>query len=73
MPKKISSTDLLWVFRERLALRNARFKDIPIAIVPSGRDWAAVTSARHRNSTARLAKHIKEVEQELRPIYRLAR
>ena len=36
---RISSTDLLWIFREKLSSFDERFKVAPIAIVPSEDDW----------------------------------
>ena len=71
--KKISSTDLLWIFREKLSSFDGRFKDAPIAIVPSKDGWEVLTSHRYRNAELQLAKHIEQIQAELRPVYRLAR
>jgi hypothetical protein len=70
---KISSADLLWIFRERLSTFDGRFKVAPIAIVPSKQVWEVVTSSRYRNATPEVAKRIKEVQAELQTVYRLAR
>ena len=70
---KISSADLLWIFRERLSTFDDRFKVAPIAIVPSKQGWEVVTSSRYRNATPEVAKRIKEVQAELQAVYRLAR
>jgi hypothetical protein len=46
---KISSTDLVWIFREKLSSFNDCSPEIPIAIVPSGGGaWKAVTAPRDR-------------------------
>ena len=71
--KKISSTDLGWIFRERLSTFDDRFKVAPIAIVPSKQGWEVVISGRHRTAEPELVKRIKQVEAELQAVYRLAR
>ena len=73
MTKKISSTDLLWIFREKLSSFDDRFKDAPIAIVPSENGWEVVTSHRYRNAEPQLAKRIEQIQAELRAVYTLAR
>jgi len=70
---KISSTDLLWIFRERLSAFGDRFKRAPIAIVPVEDGWEVVTSQRYRNAEPQLAKRIAQIQAELRAVYRLAR
>ena len=68
---KISSTDLVWIFRERLSSFDDRFKVAPIAIVPSEDGWEVVTSRRYRNPE--LDKRIAQIQAELRAVYTLAR
>ena len=70
---KISSADLLWIFRERLSAISDRFKSAPIAIIPSDDGWEAITSRRCRNSQPQLVECIEQIQAELRPIYRLSR
>jgi hypothetical protein len=70
---KISSTDLLWLFREKLSSFGDRFKDTPIAIVPSEDGWEVVTSRRYRNAEPELDKRIAQIQAELQAVYRLAR
>jgi len=70
---KISSTDLLWIFRERLSFLDDRFKVAPMAIIPSKDGWEAVTSPRYRTAESQLAKRIEQIQAELRPVYRLPR
>jgi hypothetical protein len=69
---KISSTDLLWIFREKLSSFDERFKVAPIAIVPSEDGWEVVAH-RYRNAEPELAKRIAQIQTELRAVYRLAR
>jgi hypothetical protein len=69
---KISSTDLLWIFRERLASLDERFKAAPIAIIPTNEGWKAVTSYRYRIDEPRFAKCMKQIQAELQAVYRLA-
>jgi hypothetical protein len=70
---KISSTDLVWIFLKRLSSFDDRFKLAPIAIVPTKEGWEAVTSGRYRIAEPKIAHRIKQVQAELRAVYRLAR
>jgi hypothetical protein len=69
---RVSSTDLLWIFREKLSSFDERFKVAPIAIVPSEDGWEVVMQ-RYRNAEPELAKRIAQIQTELRAVYRLAR
>lgn len=69
---RISSADLLWIFREKLSSFDDRFKAVPIAIIPSHDGWEVVTSPKFR-TPARIAKCIEQIQAELRPVYRLRR
>jgi len=40
---KISSTDLIWIFREKFSLFDDCPSSVPIAIVPSDDGWTVVT------------------------------
>ncbi len=54
---RISSTDLAWIFQEKLSAFDSCPPTVSIAIVPSGEDgWAAVTSARTRGGLPSLRK-----------------
>ena len=70
---KISSTDLLWIFREKLSAFGDSFKRAPIAIVPVEDGWEVVTPQRYRKAEPQLAKRIAQIQAELRAVYRLAR
>jgi len=69
---RISSTDLVWVFTEKLRSFNECAAPISIAIVPNKDGWTAIASRRDRNTHPRCAKRIKQVQRELREIYVLA-
>jgi hypothetical protein len=69
---RISSTDLIWVFREKLASFNECAPTVSIAIVPSGDGWTAVTNAWARSRHPLCAKRIKQIQKQLRKTYVLA-
>jgi hypothetical protein len=69
---RISSTDLLWIFQERLASFDRRLKVAPLAIISSKNSWEVVTSPRYRKSEPQLARYIKKIQAELQPVYSLA-
>ena len=70
---KISNSDLVWVFTEKLRSFNECAASISIAIVPSNDGWSAIESWRHRKTHPRCAKRIEQVQRELRENYVLAR
>jgi hypothetical protein len=70
---KISSTELVWIFHEKLKA----FDDCPpgtsIAIVPSlDVGWTAVMSAKSRTRHPHCARRVEAVQKQLRGIYVLA-
>ena len=65
---KISSTDLVWIFRERLSSFDDRFKIAPIAIVPTKEGWEVVTSRSYRIAKPKVVYRIKQVQAELRAV-----
>lgn len=70
MVRKVLSSDLAWVFRERLISRNIESKNTPVAIIPRPRGWEVITPARYRSSTRDL---FAEIGKELRRLYKLTR
>ena len=70
---KISSTDLIWVFREKLST----FADCPpsmkIAIVPSEAGWTVVTTQRDRRAHPNCVRRIEQVQKQLRQLYVLTK
>ena len=72
--KTISSTDLIWIFHEKLEA----FDDCPegacIAIVPAfDVGWMAVMSAKSRTQSPICARRVETIQKELREIYVLTK
>jgi hypothetical protein len=70
---KISSTDLIWIFREKLSLFDDCPPSIPIAIVPSDEGWTVVTTQRDRKGRPNCVKRIEQLQKQLREVYVLAK
>jgi hypothetical protein len=69
---KISSTDLIWIFREKLSSFDDCSPSISIAIVPSDEGWTAVTSQRDRKGRPNYVKRVEQLQKQLRKVYVLA-
>jgi hypothetical protein len=70
---RISATDLIWIFRERMQAFEDCASGISLAIVPSKEGWSVVMNARGRNDNPRCAKRIQQLQSQLRQSYVLAR
>jgi hypothetical protein len=70
---RISSTDLIWIFRERLSSFRDCSPEIPIAIVPSDGGWKAVIASRDRTGRPHCVKRIEQIQKQLREVYVLAK
>jgi len=70
---KISSTDLIWIFREKRSSFDDCPPSISIAIVPSDQGWTAVTTQRDRKGRPNCVKRIKQLQNQLREVYDLAK
>lgn len=70
---KILSTDLIWIFREKLSLFDDCSPSIAIAIVPSREGWTAVTTHRDRTDNPNCIRRIEQLQKQLREIYVLAK
>lgn len=70
---KVSSTDLIWMFHERLSSFDDCIPSIAIAIVPSDAGWTAVTAQRDRVSRPQCVRRIEQIQKQLRDVYVLAR
>jgi hypothetical protein len=68
---KISTTDLVWIFMEKMRSFDECLPGTDIAIVPSKNGWTAVTGVRGRRAP-RCARRIEQIQKELRKIYVLA-
>ena len=72
--KTISSTDLIWIFHEKLEAFDDCPEGAPIAIVPaSDVGWMAVMSAKSRTQNPICARRVEAIQKELREIYVLAK
>jgi hypothetical protein len=71
--KKISSTDLIWIFREKLSTFADCPPSIKLAIVPSEAGWMVVITPRDRKRLPDCAKRIDQVQKQLREVYVLAK
>jgi hypothetical protein len=71
--KKISSTDLIWIFREKLSTFADCPPSIKLAIVPSEAGWTVVIPARDRKRLPDGAKRIDQLQKRLREVYVLER
>ena len=71
---KISSTDLIWIFHQKMAV----FEDCPhykisIAIVPTpNAGWKALTTRSVQVRRPLWARRIEAIQNELREVYQLA-
>ena len=71
--KRISSTDLIWIFREKLLTFADCPPSIKIAIVPSEESWTVVMTARDRNRLPDCTKRIEQIQKQLREVYVLSK
>jgi hypothetical protein len=70
---KVSATELIWIFQERLRSSVDCASGTYVAIVPSKDGWAAVMNARRRNEYPLCAKRIEKPQKELRDVYVLTK
>ena len=67
---KISSTELVWVFHQRLEAFDDCPPEVPIAIVPDPDEgWMAVMSAQSRTHNPLCARRVEAIQKQLRKIY----
>jgi len=71
--KRVSSTDLAWIFRERLRETGDCGSAVSVAILPSENGWIAVTDKRLIKRFPRCAAQIERIQKELRETYDLRR
>jgi hypothetical protein len=72
--KTISSTDLIWIFHEKLEAFDDRPEGACIAIVPAfDVGWMAVMSAKSRTQNPICARRVDAIQKELREIYVLTK
>ena len=64
--KKISSTDLNYIFQENLKLyEEYPFHGIPIAIIPADDGWMAVMTARDRKHRPEWIERVESIQRQL--------
>ena len=66
---RISSTELVWVFHQRLESFDDCPSEVPIAIVPDDGSWMAVMSAKVRTRYPHWARRVESIQKQLREIY----
>jgi hypothetical protein len=71
--KRISSTDLIWIFWVKLSSFAYCLPSIKIAIVPSDEGWTVVVAQNDRNKCPRRIKRIEQIQKQLREVYVLAK
>jgi hypothetical protein len=65
---RISSTDLVWVFTEKLRSFGG-CANVSIAIIPAEDGWMAIGSQKDLAAHPRCAKHVEQIQKQLREIY----
>jgi len=66
----ISSTDLVWVFHQRLEAFDDSSRQVPIAIVPAPDvGWTAILGAKSRTQNPQWATRVDAIQKQLRDIY----
>jgi hypothetical protein len=71
--KRISSTDLSWIFVEKMKESSACGSALPVAIVRNGSSWVAVTDKTLLKRFPKCAEEIERIQGELRRVYQLRR
>jgi hypothetical protein len=71
--KRISNTDLNWIFREKLSSFSDCPGPIKIAIVPSDAGWTVLIAHRDRSARPDCVKRIEQIQEQLREVYVLAK
>ena len=67
---KISSTELVWVFHQKLEAFDDCPSEVPIAIVPDPDEgWMAVMNAKVRTQNPHWARRVEDIQKQLRKIY----
>jgi hypothetical protein len=66
---RISNTELVWVFHQRLEAFYDCPPEVPIATVPDDGSWMAVMSAKVRTRYPHWARRVEGIQKQLREIY----
>lgn len=66
---RISSSDLAWVFAEKLKEFGDCNPYIAVAIIPAEEGWIAVTDKKLRDRFPKCAERVDQLQEELRETY----
>ena len=67
---RISSTELIWIFRQKLEAFGDCPPEVAIAIVPAPDvGWMAVMNAKSRARNPLCARRVEAIQKQLREIY----
>ena len=66
---KISSSELVWIFHQRLEEFDDCSRQAPIAIVPADEGWTALLSSKSRIQNPHWARRVEGIQKQLREIY----
>ena len=67
---RISSAELVWVFRQRLEAFDDCPPEVPIAIVPDPDEgWMVVMNAKVRTQNPHWVRRVEDIQKQLRKIY----
>jgi hypothetical protein len=69
---RISSTDLAWIFKQKLNEFDDCVPSVAIAIIPNGKGWRAVASSGQGATRPRCVKRVEQIQKQLSGIYVLA-
>lgn len=66
--KKVSATELVWIFKEKLDALFGPASGAYVAIVPSDKGWKAIVGPRRRGNQQR-TESVELIQKQLRKIY----
>jgi hypothetical protein len=70
---KISNTDLVWLFTEKLHSFDECSSTASIAIVPTGNGWKAIANRKSRAGHPRCAERVEQLQRQLQKLYIFAK
>ncbi len=66
---RIASSDLAWVFTQKLKEFDECNPHVAVAIIPSKGGWIAVTDKKQADKFPHCAKRVEQIQRELRKTY----
>jgi hypothetical protein len=70
---KISNTDLVWLFTEKLHSFDECSSTASIAIVPTGNGWKAIANRKSSAGHPRCAERVEQLQRQLQKLYIFAK